>query len=189
MITLQDCIKNGWAIHCPIKTEAVRLFEELDRLGIIWTSGEKLTENNTRWNCSREHGMTYILYRNNRLLFSVDGSYKKTIEFTDLLAPYGFNLHLCDIGTVKVQAPKLTIYGSISAIYSNGNTTVVLFDDGKKVKVKRAKDDSGSIYSAVAYALAERIYGSNTAFKKVVDKKLHTMEVKQQKHTSKTKQD
>jgi hypothetical protein len=189
MITLQDCIKNGWAIHCSIKTEAVKLFEELDRLGIIWASGEKLTENNTRWNCSREHGMTYLLDRNHRLLFSTCGSYERTVEFTDLLAPYGFNLHLCDIGTVKVQAPKLTIYGSISAIYSNGNTTVVLFDDGKKVKVKRAKDDSGSIYSAVAYALAEHIYGSNTAFKKVVDKKLHTMEVKQQKHTSKTKQD
>lgn len=189
MIILQDCIKNDWAIHCPTETEAVKLFEELDRLGIIWDSGEKLTKNNTRWNYSGIYGMTYSFSIGHRLLYSACGSYKKTIEFADLLAPYGYNLHLCDIGTVKVQAPKLTIYGSISAIYSNEDTTVVLFDNGKKVKVKRAKDDSGSIYSAVAYAIAEHIYGSNTAFKKVVDKKLHTMEVKQQKHTSKTKQD
>lgn len=173
MYTLQEVIENGWAIHCSTKEQAVRLFEELDRCGIIWASGEKLTENNTRWNCSREQGMTYLLDRNHRLLFSTC-SLARTVEFTDLLAPYGFNLHLLDIGTVKVSAPKLTIYGSISAIYSNGNTTVVLFDDGKKVKVKRAKDDSGSIYSAVAYALAEHIYGSNTAFKKVVDSKLRS---------------
>ena len=71
-------------------------------------------------------------------------------------------------------APKLTLIGCIKAIYSNKDITVVLFDDGKKIKVKRAKDDSGSIYSAVAYALAEHIYGSNTAFKKVVDSKLRS---------------
>jgi hypothetical protein len=96
------------------------------------------------------------------------------VEFTDLFAPYGYNLRLSDIGTVKVSAPKLTLIGCIEAIYSNKDITVVLFDDGKKIKVKRAKDDKGSIYSAVAYALAEHIYGSNTAFKKVVDSKLRS---------------
>lgn len=185
MYTLQEVIENDWAIHCSTKEQAVRLFEELDRYGIIWISDEKLTENNTRWNCSREQGMTYLLDRNHRLLFSTCGSYARTVEFTDLLAPYGCNLHLLD----KVSAPRLTLIRCIEAIYSNKDITVVLFDDGKKIKVKRASDDKGSIYSAVAYALAEHIYGSNTAFKKVVDKKLHTMEVKQQKHTSKTKQD
>lgn len=151
MYTLQEVIENGWAIHCSTKEQAVRLFEELDRCGIIWIS--------------------YLIH--SAAKYQIARGYE-VVEFTDLLASYGYNLHLLDIGTVKVSAPKLTLIGCIKAIYSNGNTTVVLFDDGKKVKVKRAKDDSGSIYSAVAYALAEHIYGSNTAFKKVVDSKLRS---------------
>ena len=178
MYTLQEVIENDWAIHCSTKEQAVRLFEELDRCGIIWISDEKLTKDSTLWEDYRIKTVYRVISGTKYLIHSA-AKYQiargyEVVEFTDLLAPYGCNLHLLDIGTVKVSAPKLTIYGSISAIYSNGNTTVVLFDDGKKVKVKRAKDDSGSIYSAVAYALAEHIYGSNTAFKKVVDSKLRS---------------
>lgn len=178
MYTLQEVIENGWAIHCSTKEQAVRLFEELDRYGIVWSSGKEITKDSTLWeDCGIQ--TVYRVISGTKYLFHSVAKYQiargnKVVEFTDLLAPYGCNLHLRDMETVKVQAPKLTIYGSISAIYSNGNTTVVLFDDGKKVKVKRASDDKGSIYSAVAYALAEHIYGSNTAFKKVVDSKLRS---------------
>ena len=179
MIILEDCIKNGWAIHCSTKEQAVGLFEELDRCGITWITDEKLTKDSTMWEDYRMVERVYRVMSGTKYLIHSDAKYqiacgRKVVEFTDLLAPYGFNLHLCDSKTVKVQAPKLTIYGSISAIYSNKDITVVLFDDGKKIKVKRAKDDKGSIYSAVAYALAEHIYGSNTAFKKVVDSKLRS---------------
>ena len=178
MYTLQEVIENGWAIHCSTKEQAVRLFEELDRYGIVWISDEKLTKDSTLWEDYRIKTVYRVMLGTKYLIHS-DAKYqiardKKVVEFTDLLAPYGCNLHLLDIGTVKVSAPKLTLIGCIKAIYSNKDITVVLFDDGKKIKVKRASDDKGSIYSAVAYALAEHIYGSNTAFKKVVDSKLRS---------------
>ena len=178
MYTLQEVIENGWAIHCSTKEQAVKLFEELDRLGIIWIDGEKLTKDSTMWEYYRLR-IVYRVMSGTKYLIHSDAESQidcgiKVVEFTDLLAPYGYNLHLLDIGTVKVSAPKLTLIGCIKAIYSNKDITVVLFDDGKKIKVKRAKDDKGSIYSAVAYALAEHIYGSNTAFKKVVDSKLRS---------------
>jgi hypothetical protein len=178
MITLQEVIENDWAIHCSTETEAVRLFEELDKRGIIWISDEKLTKDTTLW---EDYGIktVYRVMSGTKYLIHSDAKYQIAwgnivVEFTDLFAPYGYNLRLSDIGTVKVSAPKLTLIGCIEAIYSNKDITVVLFDDGKKIKVKRAKDDKGSIYSAVAYALAEHIYGSNTAFKKVVDSKLRS---------------
>ncbi len=178
MYTLQEVIENGWAIHCSTKEQAVRLFEELDRYGIVWSSGEKLTKDSTLWEDYRIKTV-YRVISGTKYLIHSDAKYQiargyEVVEFTDLFEPYGCGLRLLDIGTVKVSAPKLTLIGCIKAIYSNKDITVVLFDDGKKVKVKRAKDDSGSIYSAVAYALAEHIYGSNTAFKKVVDSKLRS---------------
>ena len=178
MITLQEVIENGWAIHCSTKEQAVRLFEELDRCGIVWIGDEKLTKDSTLWEDYRIQTV-YRVMSGTKYLIHSDAKYQIAwgnivVEFTDLLAPYGYNLHLSEIGTVKVSAPKLTLIGCIKAIYSNKDITVVLFDDGKKIKVKRAKDDKGSIYSAVAYALAEHIYGSNTAFKKVVDSKLRS---------------
>ena len=48
-------------------------------------------------------------------------------------------------------------------------TTVVVFGDNKKVIVKCAKNVKFELYSAVAYALAEKVYKNNSQFKKVVD--------------------
>lgn len=47
--------------------------------------------------------------------------------------------------------------------------TTVIFEDGKVVVVKRHEGDPEvDICSVVAYALAERVYGSNSAFKRHV---------------------
>lgn len=48
-------------------------------------------------------------------------------------------------------------------------TTVVWFDKDEKIIVKRRKGAKDDVYTAVAYAIAERLYGSNTRFKKVVE--------------------
>lgn len=48
-------------------------------------------------------------------------------------------------------------------------TTVVWFDKDDKIIVKRRKGAKDDVYTAVAYAIAEKLYGSNTRFKKVVD--------------------
>lgn len=52
------------------------------------------------------------------------------------------------------------------------NATTVLFKDGKHVVVKRSESEWASdIYNVVAYAIAKKIYGSNSAFKKALKEK------------------
>lgn len=51
-------------------------------------------------------------------------------------------------------------------------TTAVKFDDNKIVKVKLSEGDEWNVYNAVAVAIAEHVYGSNSAFKKMIDKKM-----------------
>lgn len=54
----------------------------------------------------------------------------------------------------------------------NKNATTVLFKDGKHVVVKRSESEWASdIYNVVAYAIAKKIYGSNSAFKKALKEK------------------
>ena len=63
----------------------------------------------------------------------------------------------------------------IKIIYQSEDklTTCVVFNDGTKVKVKKHKSDKGSIYTAVAYAITKKIYGSNKVFTEIVDEKLY----------------
>lgn len=65
---------------------------------------------------------------------------------------------------------KEVIGSHIQKVISNPKkrTTVVVFGDGNKVIVKCAKNTKFELYSAVAYALAEKIYKNNSQFKKVV---------------------
>lgn len=59
--------------------------------------------------------------------------------------------------------------------------TAVIWNDGKATVVKRAEDDPDDIYFAVASALAIRAYGSNSAFKKIIDTKYEVYEPKKEK--------
>lgn len=53
------------------------------------------------------------------------------------------------------------------------NATTVIFMDGEVVVVKKSPDDpEADIFSVVAYAVAKRIYGSNSAFQREVVKHL-----------------
>lgn len=63
------------------------------------------------------------------------------------------------------MATKTCVY----KVIHNKGATVVWFGDGEKVVVKKAKGDKDSVYSAVAYAIAKRLYKNNTNFKKKVD--------------------
>lgn len=60
----------------------------------------------------------------------------------------------------------------IYKVISNKGTTVVWFADESKQIVKLAKGDNGSVYSAVAYAIAKQLYNTNSEFKRCVDKAL-----------------
>lgn len=66
---------------------------------------------------------------------------------------------------------KEIIGSHINKVISNPKkrTTVVVFGDNKKVIVKCARNVKFELYSAVAYALAEKLYKNNSQFKRVVD--------------------
>ena len=53
------------------------------------------------------------------------------------------------------------------------NTTTVLWADGTHTVVKRSEsDEPADIWQVVSYALAEKVYGSNSAFKRIVKGKV-----------------
>lgn len=50
-------------------------------------------------------------------------------------------------------------------------TVVVIWADGDKTIVKRSKHDPDDLYMAFTAALAKKIYGSNSAVKRLINKK------------------
>lgn len=61
--------------------------------------------------------------------------------------------------------------------------TTVIFKDGTVEVVKKSPEDpEADIFSVVAYAVAERVYGSNSAFKREVVNKVEVMKSKENKY-------
>lgn len=60
--------------------------------------------------------------------------------------------------------------------------TTVIFTDGTVEVVKKSPEDpEADIFSVVAYAVAKRVYGSNSAFKREVWNKVEVMKSKEKK--------
>lgn len=60
--------------------------------------------------------------------------------------------------------------------------TTVIFTDGTVEVVKKSPEDpEADIFSVVAYAVAKRVYGSNSAFKREVVNKVEVMKSKEKK--------
>ena len=63
----------------------------------------------------------------------------------------------------------------IDRIILNGPATIVFWNDGTKTVVKISEDDikdnKFDVYTAVAYALAKKHFGTNSAFKRKVARK------------------
>ena len=56
------------------------------------------------------------------------------------------------------------------------NATTVLWEDGTYTVVKKSPgDDPADIWSVVSYALAEKVYGSNSAFKREIKGKVQNL--------------
>ena len=53
-------------------------------------------------------------------------------------------------------------------ILKSGNRTIVFWQDGTKTIVKRGEDEPDSDYAAFTAALGIKLYGSNSALKKIV---------------------
>ena len=60
-------------------------------------------------------------------------------------------------------------------------TTTVKFVDGDTVTVRKSKDTPFDVYYAVASAVAEKIYGSNHAFQRIIEKNTTYQKPKEKK--------
>lgn len=95
-------------------------------------------------------------------------------------------------------APKISMVGSIHRIephkYTSKNTymptrilrsgdrVIVFWSDKSKTIVKRSMDTADDIYSAFTAALAIKMYGSNSALKRMIRKKTELQKKKEKKH-------
>ena len=59
---------------------------------------------------------------------------------------------------------------NIVKIEKENNVTIVEFEDGSKTQVVKDENDVDSLYSAVAAAVAKKVYGSNSQFKSQIAK-------------------
>lgn len=53
-------------------------------------------------------------------------------------------------------------------ILKSGNRTIVFWGDGTKTIVKRSEDEQDNAYAAFTAALGIKVYGSNSALKRIV---------------------
>lgn len=56
---------------------------------------------------------------------------------------------------------------------------IVKFNDNSVVKVSWHEDDEFDVYLGVAYAVTRKVYGSNTAFRKMVDQATQVQNTKE----------
>ena len=83
--------------------------------------------------------------------------------------------------TINRSATKQ--FCSIKSIEQSADhkTVAILWTDGDKTIVKRSKNDPDDIYMAFTAALAKKIYGSNSAIKREISKKLNEHKAKAKK--------
>ena len=150
------------AVHTAMKAQAITLLKEFDKKGYIWLCGDKLTithyEDFRKKTCYNFESKNEICYGS--LSFYQNKGYT-IIEFTDI--------------DFSEKPTKTTLKSDIKVIYQSEDklTTCVVFNDGTKVKVKKHKGDKTSLYTAVAYAITKKTYGSNKVFTEIVDEKLY----------------
>lgn len=75
---------------------------------------------------------------------------------------------------------KLSNYldsNEIDRVMVSDGATIVWFKNNTKVVVRKAKNEKGDTYTAVAYAIAKHMFGSNHQFKKEVNRNLPKEEV------------
>jgi hypothetical protein len=63
-------------------------------------------------------------------------------------------------------------------ILKSGTATIVFWSDGTKTIVKRASDEPENEYTAFTAALAKKVFGSNNAIKKIIERKTEVQKPK-----------
>ena len=173
MITFTELLERAKsekiAVHTPTEEQAITLFKALDEKGYTWNSGANLTTK------------TFYEDYKEKTCYTFYNCYGKLLDKEIMFGPlYWYQEHDYTIIEFKdidfAEKPtKTTPKSDIKIIYQSEDklTTCVVFEDGTKVKVKKHKSDKGSIYTAVAYAITKKTYGSNKVFTEIVDEKLY----------------
>lgn len=76
---------------------------------------------------------------------------------------------------------KPTFFDKPYKIIKSGLATICIWPDGTKTVVKCAKDETYSLYNAVASAIAIKIFGSNSAFKRMIEQTVTVQTPKKEK--------
>lgn len=63
-------------------------------------------------------------------------------------------------------------------ILKSGTATIVFWSDGTKTVVKRSSDEPENEYTAFTAALAKKVFGSNNAIKKIIERKTEVQKPK-----------
>lgn len=63
-------------------------------------------------------------------------------------------------------------------ILKSGTATIVFWSDGTKTIVKRSPDEPENEYTAFTAALAKKVFGSNNAIKKIIERKTEVQKPK-----------
>lgn len=157
------------AIHTPMAEQAKELLKALDEKGYKWASEDKLTFE-TYYKDEKENTCYSFYDYCGKLL-------DKKITYSPLDYYQEVNFTIIEFNEIDFakKPTKITPKSDIKIIYQSEDklTTCVVFEDGTKVKVKKHKSDKGSIYTAVAYAITKKTYGSNKVFTEIVDEKLY----------------
>ncbi len=80
----------------------------------------------------------------------------------------GTGFDFTNLVLTALKVPNLLATLSVERILKSGDATIVFWSDGDKTVVKRAKDEDSSDYAAFTAALAIKVYGSNSAVKRIV---------------------
>ena len=174
MITFKELLKRAKnekiAIHTPTEEQAITLLKALDEKEYTWFCGEKLT-NMARYEGFREK-TCYVFSRD-----CCGSKLYKEIRYGSLKVHQECGYTIIEFSDINFtdKPSKTTPKSDIKTIYQSEDklTTCVVFEDGTKVKVKKHKSDKGSVYTAVAYAITKKTYGSNKVFTEIVDEKLY----------------
>ena len=84
-----------------------------------------------------------------------------------------FQLYLKEISE-SINIKRLTP----ERILKSGTATIVFWSDGTKTVVKRSSDEPENEYTAFTAALAKKVFGSNNAIKKIIEKKTEVQKPK-----------
>lgn len=190
--TLQD-VDIDWSHRKPIEIDR-GIVRGIDMCNVVYRGSRDLHDelfdlcnDSVRSYISQNSRMTDAVPCEIRLV-----SYKAISDSSEY--EWHFNITLCTDDKDWAQTVKSELnrkYGLLSAlqiqrIIVNNLATIVFWEDGTKTVVKISdsdmEDGKYDIYAGVSYAIAKKLFGSNSAFKREVDRK---MENKTPVHVSK----